>query len=97
MTSLTLAPHWLKLRGQKKSLAATRSLSSAAERGGLRGGETRRESLRKHRARFEPTTFGFGEPLPSVAPEAHLCCSSSSSYVRAHSLHSTFESPIRNG
>src|SRR5712692_11701284 len=68
MTSLTLAPHWLKLRGQKKSLAATRSLSSAAERGGLRGGETRRESLRKHRARFEPTTFGFGEPLPSVDP-----------------------------
>ncbi len=34
------------------------------------GRETRRESLRKHRARFEPTTFGFGEPLPSAAPSA---------------------------
>src|SRR6266851_7836035 len=33
----------------------------------------------------------------SRSPEAHMCCSFSSSYVRAHSLHSTFESPIRNG
>src|SRR2546425_10111111 len=31
------------------------------------------------------------------APEAHMCCSSSTSYVRPHRLHSTFESPIRNG
>jgi len=31
------------------------------------------------------------------APEAHMCCSSSTSYVRPHPLHSTFESPIRNG
>src|SRR5229473_7126870 len=28
----------------------------------------------------------------SRSPEAHMCCSFSSSYVRAHSLHSTFES-----
>jgi len=31
------------------------------------------------------------------APEAHMCCSSSTSYVRPHRLHSTFESPTRNG
>lgn len=31
------------------------------------------------------------------APEAHMCCSSSTSYVRPHRLHSTFESSIRNG
>ncbi|HEX9488209.1 MAG TPA: PAS domain-containing protein [Gemmatimonadales bacterium] len=31
------------------------------------------------------------------APEAHMCCSSSTSYVRPHRLHSTFESPVRNG
>ena len=47
--------------------------------------------------RAEGDVSAKSPPTFRGAPEAHMCCSSSMSYVRPHRLHSTFESPIRNG
>jgi hypothetical protein len=82
--------HRPRLRGVGAFLGTSQSAGRAIHWSSCPQASSRRECGSGGMPEKRPATF-------RRAPKTHMCCSFSSSYVRAHSLHSTFESPICNG